>query len=488
MVATTVERTQPQAASPIRKMEALLERQRRVFLSEGPPSAELRIDRLDRLVSGVIDNESRILDACVTDFGHRSRDISRWTEVAAIVESAKYCKKNLREWMRPEKRSSTFPLGLLGAKSEVRYQPLGVVGIVSPWNFPVYLAFGPLTGVLAAGNRAIIKPSEVTPATSEVLADIIRRAFAETEVAVVTGGPDIGAAFTALPFDHLVFTGGTSIGKHVMRAAADNLVPVTLELGGKCPVVVGKDADLDEVALRVMNGKCMNAGQICLSPDYVFVHEARRDALVDAMRRAVSAMYDGLRDNPDYTSIVNERHRKRIQGYLDDAKKKGARLVELNPKGESFEGQTNTNKLPPTLVLDPSEDMVIMREEIFGPAMPIKTYRHVDEVIDYVNAHDRPLALYYFGDDDDERERVLTRTTSGGVTVNDVVLHVAQEDLPFGGVGPSGMGRYHGREGFYAFSHAKAVFTQSPVSTLGKMLRPPYGTVFRSFVSSLIRR
>jgi coniferyl-aldehyde dehydrogenase len=474
----------PAAAS--RRAQDLLDRQRRAFLEQGTPSALVRVQRIDRLIASVIEHETRIIEACAADFGHRSADSSRWTEVAAVIEGAKYCKKHLTAWMKPEKRSPVFPLGLLGARAEVRFQPVGVVGIVSPWNFPVYLAFSPLAGVLAAGNRALIKPSEVTPASAEVIASVVRKAFDETEVAVVTGGPEVGSAFSGLAFDHLVFTGGTAIARHVMRAAADHLVPVTLELGGKCPVIVGKKADLRDVALKVMNGKCMNAGQICLAPDYVMVPASRRGELVEALRAATATMFDGLRDNPDYTSVVNERHRKRIQGYLDDARSKGAELVELNPKGESFEGQ-KTNKMPPTLVLGATDDMAIMKEEIFGPAMPVKTYETIDEAIDYVNAHDRPLALYYFGHDATERERVLGRTTSGGVTVNDVVMHVAQEDLPFGGIGPSGMGSYHAREGFRTFSHARGVFTQTKIDALGKMLRPPFGAGFRKFVASMIK-
>lgn len=469
-----------------RRMQELLDRQRQAFLEQGPPSAELRIQRLDRLIASLIEHESRIIDACVSDFGHRSRDTSRWTEVASVIEGVKYCKKHLRDWIKPERRKTIFPLGLLGARAEIRYQPLGVVGVLSPWNFPVYLAIGPLAGVVAAGNRALIKPSEVAPASAEIIGDIIRKAFDKSEVAVVTGGPEIGSAFTRLPFDHLLFTGGTSIGRHVMRAAADNLVPVTLELGGKCPVIVGKGADMRDVAAKVINTKCLNAGQICLAPDYVLVPSERRGELVDALRSALGSMYDGLLDNPDYTSVINERHRKRIQNYLDDARQKGAELVELNPRKESFDGQ-KANKMPPTLVLNPTDDMTIMKEEIFGPAMPIKTYDRIDDAIRYVNAHDRPLALYYFGHDPEERERVLSRTTSGGVTVNDVMMHIAQDDLPFGGVGPSGMGAYHGREGFLTFSHARSIFTQTKIDALGKMLRPPYGPRFRKFVGSLIK-
>jgi coniferyl-aldehyde dehydrogenase len=469
-----------------RRMRELLERQRGAFIADGPPPAEVRIRRLDRLIASLVEHETRIVDACQADFGHRSRDASRYTDVAAVIEGAKYCRKHVRAWMRPEKRAAAFPVNLLGAKAEVRYQPLGVIGIVSPWNFPVYLAFSPLAGILAAGNRALIKPSEVAPATAQVIAEVVGKAFDEAEVAVVTGGPEVGAAFTGLPFDHLVYTGGGAIARQVMRAAAEHLVPVTLELGGKCPVIVGKGADLPEVALKVMNGKCLNAGQICLAPDYVLVPEQREQELVSALRSAVATMFDGLRDNPDYTSIINERHRRRIQGYLDDARQKGAEVVELNPKGESFDGQ-RANKIPPTLVLRPTDDMAVLREEIFGPVLPIRTYRTVDDAIAYVNAHDRPLALYYFGRDEEERERVLSRTTSGGVTVNDVLLHIAQEDLPFGGVGPSGMGSYHAVEGFRTFSHARAVFTQTRVGLLDKLLRPPFGERYRKIVGSMIK-
>ena len=469
-----------------RRMQELLERQRRASLDQGPPSADVRIGRLDRLIASVIEHEARIVEALAEDFGHRSPDTSRWTDVAMIIEGAKYCKKHVREWMKPERRSAVFPLGLLGGRAEIRHQPLGVVGIVSPWNFPVYLALSPLAGVLSAGNRAIIKPSEVAPATAEVLGDVVRKAFDELEVSVVTGGAEVGAAFARLPFDHLVFTGGTAIARHVMRAAADNLVPLTLELGGKCPVIVGKNASVKDVAFKVMNAKCLNAGQVCLAPDYILVPRERQAELVDALRGALASMYDGLRDNPDYTSVINERHRKRIQSYLDDARTKGAELVELNPRSESFDGQ-KANKMPPTLVLNATDEMAIMKEEIFGPAMPIKPYGRIDEAIGYVNAHARPLALYYFGNDADERERVLTHTTSGGVTVNDVMMHIVQEDLPFGGVGPSGMGAYHGREGFLRFSHAKSIYTQTKIDALGKMLRPPFGTAFRRFVASMIK-
>jgi coniferyl-aldehyde dehydrogenase len=376
--------------------------------------------------------------------------------------------------MRSEKRKAMFPLGVFGARARVEYQPLGVIGCISPWNFPVQLTFGPLAGILSAGNRTMIKPSEFTPATSELMKEMFEEAFDIEEVAVFTGGPEVGGAFSSLPFDHLLFTGATSVAKHVMRAASENLVPVTLELGGKSPVVIGKSADMEMTATNVMAGKTMNAGQICLAPDYIFVPEESANDFVNAAKSSVKKMYPNIKDNPDYTSVVNERHFNRLTSYIDDAREKGAEIIEINPADEDFSQQEH-NRIPPTLILNPTEDMAVMKEEIFGPVLPIKKYRDMEEPLEYINDHPRPLGLYYFGKDSDEEQKVLTRTTSGGVTVNDVVMHVAQEDLPFGGVGPSGMGSYHGHDGFKTFSHAKAIFTQSKiVSKLAAAMRPPY--------------
>jgi coniferyl-aldehyde dehydrogenase len=333
----------------------------------------------------------------------------------------------------------------------------------------------------------MIKPSEFTPATSEVLAEIFPTAFDELEIAVVTGGARTGADFSALPFDHLLFTGATSVGRHVMRAAADNLVPVTLELGGKSPVVVGRSADIRKTSDAVMMGKMLNAGQICLAPDYVFVPRERVDDFVAAAQQSVARMYPTLLDNADYTSVINQRHHDRLAGYLDEARAAGARVVEINPAGEDFRQQPH-HKMPPTLILDPDDGLQVMQDEIFGPILPVKGYDNIDDTIDYVNARPRPLGLYYFGRDADEERRVLERTTSGGVTVNDVVMHVAQEDLPFGGVGPSGMGAYHGVDGFRRFSHAKSVFTQARINVADLAgLRPPYGEKMLKTVRQQLR-
>ncbi|MBV1879720.1 MAG: coniferyl aldehyde dehydrogenase [Pseudomonadales bacterium] len=455
-------------------MLEILDRQKKAYLKEGEVSLATRLDRLDRTINLLEKHGTRLCEAMCEDFGHRSQHQSKMTDIDGSIGPLKLAKKHLGKWMRPEKRKAMFPMGLLGSRARVEYQPLGVIGCISPWNFPVQLTFGPLAGVFAAGNRTMIKPSEFTPATSELMKEIFAASFDLEEVAVLTGGAETGTAFSSLPFDHLIFTGATSVAKHVMRAAAENLVPVTLELGGKSPVIIGASADINLTAANVMSGKTMNAGQICLAPDYLFVPEDQSDDFIAAAKNSVAKMYPNIKDNPDYTSIINQRHYERITGYIDDAREKGAEIVELNPAAEDFSQQQH-HRIPPTLVINPTDDMKIMQEEIFGPVLPVKQYRSVDESIEYINDHPRPLGLYYFGQDQQEQNKVLSHTTSGGVTVNDVLMHVAQDDLPFGGVGPSGMGSYHGFDGFKTFSHAKAVFRQSKtVSKLAAMIRPPY--------------
>ena len=468
-------------------MRAVLDRQRAAHLKEGAPSAEKRIDWLDRAIGLLVGHKEAIAESLREDFGHRSVHATLLTDVSGSIGPLKHAKENLGKWMKREKRKvSPAILGLLGAKAYVEYQPKGTIGIISPWNFPVNLTFTPLAGVFAAGNRTMIKPSEFTPRTSELMARMFASAYDETEVAVFTGGADVGGAFSRLPFDHLLFTGATSIAYHVMKAAAENLVPTTLELGGKSPVIVGDSADIALTAKRVMMGKTLNAGQICLAPDYVMVPQNKAREFVGAAANAISAMFPTLKDNPDYTSVINQRHYDRLNGYIDDAKAKGAEIVELNPAKEDFRQQPY-HKIPPTLVLNPTDDMAIMRDEIFGPLLPVKAYTHVDEAIGYVNSKDRPLGLYYFGKDGAEQERVVSRTTSGGVTVNDVVMHVSMEDLPFGGIGPSGMGAYHGIDGFRTFSHAKAVFQQAG-RDLTAMMRPPYGATIQKMLDGAIKR
>ena len=469
------------------RMQAILEAQRQAHIKDGPPSAEKRIEWIDRAIGLLVSHQDAIAEALREDFGHRSVHATLLTDVGGSIGPLKHAKENLRNWMKREKRKvSPALLGLFGARAWIDYQPKGVVGVISPWNFPVNLTFAPLAGIFAAGNRAMIKPSEFTPRTSELMERMFRSAYDETEVAVFPGGPEVGQAFSRLAFDHLLFTGATSIAYHVMRAAAENLVPTTLELGGKSPVIVSRSADIDLTARRVMFGKTLNAGQICLAPDYVYVPEEKARDFVASAERAITKMYPTLKDNPDYTSVVNQRHYDRLTGYIEDAKAKGAEIVELNPAKEDFRQQPY-HKIPPTIVLNPTDDMKIMKDEIFGPLLPVKTYKEVDEAVGYVNEHARPLGLYYFGADAAEQEKVLTRTTSGGVSVNDVVMHVSMEDLPFGGVGPSGMGAYHGIDGFRTFSHAKAVFKQARMDVTA-MMRPPYGEKIMKMLGSQIKR
>ncbi|MFT3726653.1 MAG: coniferyl aldehyde dehydrogenase [Terricaulis sp.] len=469
------------------RMQTILDIQKRANVRLGPPDARTRKDRLNRAVDMLVTHEKDIIDALNTDFGNRSPDQSRFTDVAAAIAPLKQARDNLEKWMKPQKRKVTpAALGLFGAKAEVRYQPKGVVGVISPWNFPVQLALDAIAGALGAGNRVMLKPSEFTPTVSTLLARMFDLYFDEDEIAVIQGGPDVGAAFASLPFDHIIFTGATSVGRHVMRAAAENLVPVTLELGGKSPVVVSRSADLGKMAARVMFGKTMNAGQICLAPDYVLAPKENLKGFVDAATAATKKMYPTIKDNADYTSMINQRHYDRVRNLISDARAKGAEIVEINPANEDFSQQEH-RKIPPTLIINATDDMAVMQEEIFGPVLPVRTYDSIEQTAAEVNSRPRPLALYYFGEDEKESEMLLSNTHSGGVTINDVIFHISMDDLPFGGVGPSGIGAYHGHRGFLEFSHEKAVFRQTPQDILA-MFRPPYGDAFRKQVAARIKR
>jgi len=452
---------------------------RSAFDAAMPESLGVRRDRLTRAAAMVRDHADQFCDALSEDFGHRSRDQSMLTDIAGSIGSIRHALKHLHRWAKVEKRTVPFPLGLLGARAWVEYVPKGVVGIIAPWNFPINLVMAPLAGIFAAGNRAMVKLSEFTPATAEVFVDVAPRYFAADELAFATGGADVGQAFAGLPFDHLLFTGATAIGKHVLRAAAENMTPVTLELGGKSPAIIGQGADLGRAADRIVMGKMMNAGQICLAPDYVLAPREREAEMADILRVAAASMYPTLIGNPHYTSVATDRHHARLAEWIDDARAKGATVEVVNPAGEDF-GAANTRKMPLHIVREVTDDMLLMQHEIFGPVLPIATYRDIDDAVAQVNARERPLGLYYFGPDEGERRRVLDRTVSGGVTLDDVVMHVSVDDLPFGGIGASGMGAYHGVDGFRTFSHARAVFRQSriDVARLGG-LRPPYGAALR---------
>jgi coniferyl-aldehyde dehydrogenase len=478
------------AADPRADMLRVLERQRAAVQAEMPVPAAVRKDRLNRALDLILAYQHKFADAMAADFGHRSKDQTLLTDIAGVCAPLRSARDQLERWMRPERRKAgPFPLNLLGGKSWIEYQPKGVIGMISPWNFPVQLTFSPLADVFAAGNRTMIKPSEFTPATSELMKEAFAQHFDETEVAVFTGGPEVGATFAGLPFDHLLFTGATSIARHILRAAADNLVPCTLELGGKSPVIIGRSADIAKATDRIVNGKMLNAGQICLAPDYLLVPEDKADAVVDGLKAAAAAQYPTLVNNPDYTSVINQRHADRLAGYIEDARRQGADVITVNPANEDFAAQQGTRKMPLTILRGVHDQMKVMQDEIFGPVLPVMTYRSVDEAIGYINAHPRPLGLYYFGDDAAEQRAVLDKTVSGGVTLNDVIFHVAQEDLPFGGVGPSGMGSYHGFDGFKTFSHAKGVYRQTgiDIAKLGGT-KAPYGKTLHATLKREIRK
>jgi coniferyl-aldehyde dehydrogenase len=465
------------------RMRSLLDRQRTAFLQEGAPAYETRIDRTDRLIALLVDNQDEIVSALNADYGHRSAEATLLTEVWSVIDNYKYTKLHLREWMQTEIHEAMFS----DAEARVEYVPKGVVGVVSSWNFPWRLAFAPIGYVFAAGDRCMLKPSELTPATSALMAELAAQYFDETELAVVPGGPEIGAAFTALPFDHLIFTGSGKVGSAVMRAASETLTPVTLELGGKSPALIGKSADIGDAARRILTAKTFNAGQICLAPDYVLLPNELERQFVAEAKSAVAAMYPKLQGNPDYTSIINERHFNRLKNWIADAEAKGAEVIELNPASEDL-SDVASHRIAPTLLRKVTDAMTVLQEEIFGPVLPIVTYETIEEAIAFINKHTHPLALYYFSNDVEEERKVLDRTTSGGVTVNDCMTHAFDNSLPFGGIGPSGMGAYHGRQGFVTFSHARPIYRQSKSPQAELLFRPPFGEPIQAFLSSGITK
>jgi coniferyl-aldehyde dehydrogenase len=466
-------------------MQELLSLQRKSFSGAGYPEVDSRIDRLDRLLTMLKKYDSQICETISEDFGGRAFELSRLADVFLTVEQVKHAITNVSGWMKTEQRPPPLPAGDAGATAEIRSMPKGIVGIIGPWNFPVHLILGPLVCVLAAGNRAMLKPSEITPKTALLIDEMIGEFFDPTEVAVVLGGAKVSEEFSQLPFDHLMFTGSTTVGRHVMRAAAENLTPVTLELGGKSPVVIDKDVDLSIVAARIMAGKLFNTGQVCVSPDYAFIPEELLRPLIAELEKATSTLFPSIADNPEYTAIVNENHFRRLQHLISDATAAGVETITFNPADEDYEEAAN-RKLLPRVLLDPPDDSAVMREEIFGPLLPIKSYKQIDEVAKYINAHDRPLALYYFGNNEQHRTQFLNDIVAGGMAVNDVVTHVTCHQLPFGGTGASGMGRYHGIDGFREFSHLKAVYTQTPVEEIAGFMRPPYSDAMRGLLQQQI--
>jgi coniferyl-aldehyde dehydrogenase len=458
-------------------LQALLARQRAAFMAVPFPDAAWRIERLTKLEAVVKQNQDRIADALQADFGSRSRAETALSEIMPTIAACKHARRHLRGWMRPQRRA--VGMNFKPASNRVEYTPLGVVGVVAPWNYPVYLTLGPLVDVLAAGNRCMIKPSELTPAVSALLAKMMSDIFPPEEVVVVQGDVAVGRAFTALPFDHLVYTGSTNVGREVMRAAAEHLVPVTLELGGKSPVIVADDYDAIKAAQSIAVGKFFNAGQTCVSPDYALVKGDRAEGFARAVLGAAETMYPTLNGNPDYTAIISDRHHARLTALVAEAEAAGATVLRHRdtPRG-------NVRHFPPTVVLDPPLDGRLMTDEIFGPVLPVVRVESVEAAVDFVNARPRPLALYAYTKDNITERHILDRTVSGGTTINGTMMHVGQDDMPFGGVGPSGMGAYHGREGFYTFSHARGVHKPGFISGF-EMLKPPHAGRMRFALKAL---
>jgi coniferyl-aldehyde dehydrogenase len=440
----------------------------------------LRRDRLERLRALVADNEAALAEAISSDFGVRSRTETELLEIVPTLNAIRHARKNLARWMRPEKRR-VDPL-FQPASASVRHEPLGVIGIISPWNYPLQLALSPLVDALAAGNRAMLKPSELTPAFSELLRRLVAERFDEAEVAVITGGVEVGQAFASLPFDHLLFTGSTAVGRKVYQAAAANLVPVTLELGGKSPTIVCPGYDLAKAARSIAFGKFVNAGQTCIAPDYVLVPKGKEQAFAEAVLAQVRRSYPAIAGNDDYSGLIGERHLRRLTDAIEAARAGGATVLSHEDEGARAEG-----KIGPTLLLGAPESSLFLTEEIFGPVLPIMPYRDLDEAIAFVAARERPLALYCFSDSRREREKVLDGAISGGVTLNGTLMHVAQENLPFGGVGASGIGAYHGQEGFRRFSHARAVHKVGFINVFER-LGPPWGKVAKALGRRLAKR
>ncbi|MFY9963711.1 coniferyl aldehyde dehydrogenase [Pseudomonas sp.] len=454
--------------------------QRQAFAGNPMPSLEQRRQWLKTLRELLVAQQQALIAAINEDFSGRSADETRLAELMPSIQGVRHSERHLKQWMKASPRK--VGLAFQPASAKVVYQPLGVIGIIVPWNYPLFLAMGPLTGALAAGNRVMLKLSEATPATGLLLKKLLASVFPEDLVSVTLGEADVGEAFSRLPFDHLLFTGATSIGRHVMLAAAQNLTPVTLELGGKSPAIISNTVPLVDAAERIAFGKTMNAGQTCVAPDYVLVPRDRMDDFVSAYRTVVHGFYPTLANNPDYSAIINLRHLARLESYLSDARDKGATVIDLYPQ-EPRQGR----RMPPHLLLQVSDEMRVMQDEIFGPLLPLVPYDHLDQALQYINQRPRPLALYYFGYDRAEQQKVLEQTHSGGACLNDTLLHVAQDDLPFGGVGPSGMGHYHGHEGFLTFSKAKAVFAKQRFNA-ARLIYPPYGKSLLKLVFKLFIR
>ncbi len=462
-------------------MENILEVQKKAFLKEGPPSLEKRTDLLKRCVALIETYQEKIIKALNQDFQNRSVDEIKISEIDQTVRNILFTIKKLNKWMQPQRRFSSLGTDLLGAKSFLQPSPLGTVGIIAPWNFPVGLIFYPLASIFAAGNRAMVKPSEITPATANIIKEGVEKYFDISELAVITGGPSVGEKFSSLKLDHLLFIGSNRVAKKVAAQAAKNLVPTTLELGGKSPTIIGTNANMALGAERILFSKTLNAGQICLSPDYIFVKKDEEKNLISELQKAYSKFFPEPNSH-NQTSMVNKQHLSRMNSYLLDATKKGASVQSLGKNDD-----LDRNMISTKVVTKVNDSMNVMRHEIFGPILPIMTYENISDVVDYINKNDNPLGLYYFGRSQSEQNFVINNTRSGGVTVNDTMFHILQSRLPFGGVGQSGHGCFHGYEGFLNFSHLKSIYHQTSIDFILAMMRPPRSKAF-SLLSKIMKK
>ncbi len=463
-------------------MRTSFQRMHNLSRSEAPPTVAQRRAHLDALEAAIRRYQPAIIEAIDQDFGGRSRYETVIADIFPLILSLQHTRKHLARWAKP--RSVPVHWAFQPGAAEVVPQPLGVVGIIAPWNYPVQLALSPLISALAAGNRAMIKPSELTPRASALIAQLIAETFSPDTVTVVQGGVHIAEGFGKLPWDHLIFTGSTRLGAIVMRAAAENLTPVTLELGGKSPAIIHPEHPMEHAVDRILAGKMLNAGQTCIAPDYVLLGRGQAKEFVACAKDIVAKRYPTLLNNADYTALANDGQYARLHGWLTEAEAKGATLLPINPANEDL--PPARRKMPLTLVLNATDDMTILQEELFGPVLPLIEVDNVDAAIRYVNERARPLALYYFDRNKERVRHMLARTVSGDVTVNDTMLHIVQEELPFGGVGPAGMGAYHGKRGFDTFSHLKGVFWQSRLNAAG-LMSPPYGKRLDQLLGILMR-
>ena len=474
--------TPQQPAEDATEIRQIFERMQKASRRDGIPPAKHRIALLKALQKGLEKHGKALVGSVFRDFGGRSPREILLTEILPLGGSLSYTIKQLPRWLRPERRAVNWTF--LPSKAQILYQPKGVVLVIAPWNYPLLLSLEPLIGALAAGNRVIIKPSELAPATAKALKTMISDIFAPDQVQVINGDAAVAAQLTHLPFDHILFTGSTKIGKQVMKAAAENLCPVTLELGGKSPTLIHESFDLKTAARRIAFGKLLNAGQTCIAPDYVMVPRRAVEAFTDAYHMAVAEFYPKLVSNVDYSTIINQQHYQRLLTLIEDAKAKGAEIFCLDPAGEGAVNEKR-KKIAPHLLLNVNEDMKIMQEEIFGPLLPVLPYDTLKQAIEAINARPRPLALYYFDNDRKRIRYVMEHTIAGGVTINDTIFHIAQHDLPFGGIGPSGIGSYHAIEGFKTFSHGKPVYYQSRLRAMDRLM-PPWGARFDRIMKLLM--